>query len=215
MALPRSKWMTSKDYASFNRPKVHISLTLVHGFFHLWTISHPNTMKDSNASVETIAYALNILKKDFNIDLRQCKLSIHSDNTAREIKNNFFFKYCALQVSCGNLRSMTVRFLRCGHSHEDCDQCFGRLARFFSRTKVIETPSEFVARTTEFAQKMDRKHEPAYYVVEMQRARDWILVRNFDMWGGLKLEKPLVGGESDFVLIKVIVCQLLRYINNM
>ena len=32
VAIPRSSWQKGKEYASLNRPKLHVSLTLVHGF---------------------------------------------------------------------------------------------------------------------------------------------------------------------------------------
>lgn len=175
VALPRSAWMKAKDYHSFQRPKLHVSLTLVHGYFHLWSISHPDTMKDSNCSVETLAHALHLLASKHGVNLAECNVCIQSDNTPREIKNNFTMRWAALQVSCSNVKSMSIRFLRCGHSHEDVDQAFGRLARHYSKLKVAETPGDFVNATTSFAREMRRPHEPAFYVCEVERTRDWSL----------------------------------------
>lgn len=178
VALPRSPWMQSKEFAQFkiHRPKLHLSLTLVHGYFLLWTISHPETMKDSNASIETLSHALHLLETKRGVCLRGCSLSIHADNICREVKNNFFFKWAAAQTSSGNIRNVCVRFLRSGHSHEDVDQCFGRLSRHYAKLKTAQSPSDFEASTVRFANDMHRPHEPARYVVTMPRTRDWKLV---------------------------------------
>ena len=177
VAIPRSPWLQSKEFAQFkiHRPKLHVSLTLVHGYFLLWTISHPETMKDSNASLETMAHALHLLETKHGVCLRGCSLSIHADNTAREIKNNPFFKWAALQVSAGNIKNISVRFLRSGHSHEDVDQCFGRLSRHYAKLKTAQTPSDFADSTNRFAADMYRPHESKRYVVTMPRTRDWNL----------------------------------------
>eukprot|EP00435_Cladocopium_sp_Y103_P059749 s625_g21.t1 len=175
VALPRSSWMYAKDFHSFQRPKLHVSLTLVHGYFLLFTITHPDTMKDSNASVETLSHALHLLSTKHNINLAEYHISIQSDNTPREIKNNFTLRWAALQVSCSNVGAMSIRFLRCGHSHEDVDQVFGRLARQYSKMKLAECPGDFVASTINFANNMNRPFERVCYVREIERVRDWSL----------------------------------------
>ena len=175
VALPLSSWMYSKDFHGLQRPKLHVSLTLVHGYFLLWTITHPDTMKDSNASVETLSHALHLLATKHNINLAEYHINIQSDNTPREIKNNFTFRWAALQVSSSNVGAMSIRFLRCGHSHEDVDQAFGRLARHYSKMKLAETPEDFVASTIEFANNMHRPFERSFYVREIERVRDWSL----------------------------------------
>ena len=137
VSLPRSSWMHSKEFSQLkvHRPKLHLTLTLVHGYFLLFTISLPHTMKDSNASLETICHALHLLETRHKVHLPGCSLSIQADNTCRELKNNPVFRWAALQTSAGNLRSASVRFLRSGHSHEDVDQIFGRLSRHYAKLK--------------------------------------------------------------------------------
>lgn len=175
VALPRSGWMKSKEFCNWSRPKLHVTLTIVHGFFCLFTISYPSTMKDSNASLETLIHALSILKNQYHINLSETRLSLHCDNTCRELKNNPVCRWAALQVSCGNLRSISMRLLRCGHSHEDVDQCFGRYAAYLSKLKTAEVPEDFVAATRDFCSKLQRPHERDSYVVLMHETRDWSL----------------------------------------
>ena len=175
VALPRSAWMKGKDFSTFNRPKLHISLTLVHGYFLLWTISNPDTPKDSNASVETFCHALHLLERDHGVVLARAHIHIQCDNTAREIKNNHCLRWASLQVSCGNVGGMSIRCLRCGHSHEDVDQCFGRLARHLSKLRKAECPEDFQRSISQFANAMHRPHESSRYTVIMNETRDWNL----------------------------------------
>ena len=179
VALPRSAWMKSKEFCGWSRPKLHVSLTIVHGFFCLWVISYPNTMKDSNASLETLIHALSILQSKYHIDLKETRLSIHCDNTVREMKNNMVLRWAALQTSSGNVKSISMRLLRCGHSHEDVDQCFGRYAAHLSKLKTAEVPEDFVAATEAFCAKLQRPHEQNNYVVCMRQTRDWSLSFEF------------------------------------
>lgn len=176
VAIPRSSWQKGKEYASLNRPKLHVSLTLVHGFFLLWTISNPDTQKNSDASVETLCHALHLLQSKHGVVLSQTHLNIQADNTVREIKNNHCLRWAAAQVSSGNLLGISFRFLRTGHSHEDVDQCFGRLAKHISKLQKAETPDDFWASIQTFASNMYRPHEPGRYVVCMNETRDWKLV---------------------------------------
>ncbi|CAK9002863.1 unnamed protein product [Durusdinium trenchii] len=173
VALPRSPWMKSKEYATFQRPKLHLSLTLCHGYLMLWSISNPDCKKDSNASIETIAYTLHLLATQEGVCLPECHIGIQADNTPRELKNNPSFRFMAAQVSASNLRACAITFLRCGHSHEDVDQCFGRLARHYAKIQCAQTPQDFVASTVEFSRNMKRPHETKSHVIKMNDTRDW------------------------------------------
>lgn len=174
--IPRSKWMKSKEFSRFVRPRLHVSLTLVHGFFCLWSISDPDCMKDSNASTETLCHAMHLLERDFDVYLPGCALHIQADNTSREVKNNMLLRWAAAQVSSSNVRSITFRFLRQGHSHEDVDQAFGRLSRHLSsKLQRANVPQDFVDSVDGFAKAMYRPHEAGRYTVKLDRCRDWML----------------------------------------
>lgn len=160
--IPRSKWMKSKEFSRFVRPRLHVSLTLVHGYFCLWSISDPDCMKDSNASTETLCHAMHLLERDFD--------------ASREVKNNMLLRWAAAQVSSSNVRSITFRFLRQGHSHEDVDQAFGRLSRHLSsKLQRANVPQDFVDSVDGFAKAMYRPHEAGRYTVKLDRCRDWML----------------------------------------
>ena len=99
-----------------------------------------------------------------------------ADNTSREVKNNMLLRWAAAQVSSSNVRSITFRFLRQGHSHEDVDQAFGRLSRHLSsKLQRANVPQDFVDSVDGFAKAMYRPHEAGRYTVKLDRCRDWML----------------------------------------
>lgn len=174
-SLPRSAVMRGKELHMFQKPKFHVSLTLVHGYLMLWSISNPDCQKDSNASVETLGHTMQLLKEEFGVHLPDFCLVVHADNTCREIKNNHCLRWAAAQVASKNLRSLSFRFLRCGHSHEDVDQCFGRLARRIAKTQLAQTPNDLIETTRACATTMFRPHEEKRFVCKMDDTRDWFL----------------------------------------
>lgn len=96
---PRSDVFRSKDLASVQRPRAHVSGLICHGRFILFTVSPSNVPKDANSCIETTAHALELLAKE--IDLSMIILNINSDNTSREVKNNFYIRWLASLVSHG------------------------------------------------------------------------------------------------------------------
>lgn len=173
VCVPRDAALRGKDFSTFQRPKLHLSLTLCHGYFTQFILSNPDTMKDSNASCESLASAFDLLQGHHHTDLRASHIIVQADNTARELKNNQTMRFCAAQVSCGNIKSISLQFLRAGHSHEDIDQVFGRVARHLSRARKIQNPEEIMEQLRTFSEKLNRQHEPAHYNFKMDATRDW------------------------------------------
>ncbi|CAK9073043.1 Uncharacterized protein SCF082_LOCUS35839 [Durusdinium trenchii] len=48
--IPRHEVLYGKEFGSFMRPKCHISLCLAHGYCAFFSVSNPDSMKDSNSS---------------------------------------------------------------------------------------------------------------------------------------------------------------------
>ena len=65
--------------------------------------------------------------------------------------------------------------LRSGHSHEDTDQCFGRLASWMQKKPYALEPSDFVPLINDFLKESDFPFEPYRVAFEVNRVRDWIL----------------------------------------
>ena len=174
--LPRTELMRSKEFASFQRPRLHVSALIAHGWFTIFQVSPADLPKDSNTSVELIAHAITLLKRH-GAPLQTMHLTIQSDNTCRECKNSPMVRFLAGIVSSGVVGSGALGCLRAGHSHEDIDQCFGQLSRYMLRWRVHQTPGDvancirsFLEQAKLFEQKQNR------FVVHVDQTRDWPLV---------------------------------------
>lgn len=99
-AYPRSPLFSSKDLQGLNRPRAHISGCICHGRFVLFTISPAHVPKDANSCIETIAHCLHLLAQE--TELRHMSVTIQSDNTTREVKNNHFLRFLASLVMHGS-----------------------------------------------------------------------------------------------------------------
>ena len=98
-AYPRGAIYRTKDLASMQRPRSHITGIIIHGYAVVFSVSGQDQPKDSNTMIELVSAALTILQKEHKVQLNQCVLSIQSDNTCREMKNNPFLKFLAYLVS--------------------------------------------------------------------------------------------------------------------
>ena len=116
--------MRAKAFDSFSRSRFHVSGLLAHGHMLGFYVSEPDLKKDSNTSIEQVAHSLQKLHHA-GTRLPDTHLVVQADNPCRECKNSMLLRFLGAQVSCGNLVSATLTFLRSGHSHEDLDQIFG------------------------------------------------------------------------------------------
>lgn len=82
----------SKELSGLQRPKAHITLCLVHGYFLLFTTSQADLKKDSSTMTDILFHALHLLATDFKIDLSRTFINVQSDNTSRETKNNTWIR---------------------------------------------------------------------------------------------------------------------------
>ena len=86
-AYPRAPCFIGKDFASWSRPRAHISATLVHGHCLIFYVSNFDMAKDSNASMEGVAHALTVVSKE-GYGLHGAHFHLQADNCVREVKNN-------------------------------------------------------------------------------------------------------------------------------
>lgn len=100
-AYPRSDFFRTKELAGVQRPRAHISACILHGRSVIFTVSPSNLAKDANSCIETTAFALSLLSK--HVDLSRITLHVQSDNTVREVKNNFFIRWMSSLVAHGFL----------------------------------------------------------------------------------------------------------------
>ena len=85
-----------------------------------------------------------------------------------------------LHFRSGILREATMSSLRTGHSHEDVDQVFGRLAAFMV-PHTAQSPRDFVDIIQSFLQQADFPFEPPAHrrAFKIDQTRDWSI--DFDL----------------------------------
>lgn len=176
---PRSGVLSAKELAGLQRPKLHITGLIAHGFALILAVANHDHPKDASLMVELLAHLLTRLKRS-GINLKSLNLHIQADNTTRELKNSTCLRFLSSLVSAGVIAGGTLQHLRSGHSHEDIDQCFGSLALFIVRhSRHCETPSQFVNVIDKFAQSAHRPFEKERIVLKVDQHRDWKLACRF------------------------------------
>ena len=172
---PRSNLLQAKDLASLQRPKLHLTGCIIHGFGLAVILANHDHPKDSSLMTEILAILLTRMR-DMGINLKLCHLHIQGDNTTRELKNSTLMRFLAAITSSGIVHSSAMGNLRSGHSHEDIDQAFGSLALHIVRCcKCAETPGDFRNVVQQWADGAQRPHERHRMVIQIDQHRDWLL----------------------------------------
>ena len=170
---PRSPLMQAKDLATFQRPKLHVTGCLVHGFCLAMVVSHHNHPKDSSLMTEILAILLTRMRS-MGIELQKIHLHLQGDNTTRELKNSTLLRFLSAMTSHNIVASASMGMLRSGHTHEDIDQTFGSLALHIVRhCKNAETPGDFSRVIQQWADSAVRPHERHRMVIQVDQHRDW------------------------------------------
>ena len=171
---PRGDVYRSKELGTLQRPRAHITGVLCHGHLTLFSVSEHDMPKDSTTMVELVAHTLTLLR-DSGVNLRESCVTIQSDNTSREMKNNPFLKFLSFLVANGVVQKAMLSALRTGHSHEDIDQVFGQIAKHLStKARSAATPYDFKDHITQWMQtSMKRPHEAGKHCVVLDQTRNW------------------------------------------
>ena len=170
--VPRTRLMSSKDFAGFVRPSLDMSCCICHGWNLVLAVSPPHLKKDSSWCVDLVSHSLNQLGS--KIDLRSVELLLQSDNCGRGTKNNTLTRWAGMLVGCHRLARIELRFLETGHSHEDVDQYFSAVATFIEQHAEIHTVFGFKDVLDKFHRDRDvRPHELDRYTHVVTTTRDW------------------------------------------
>ena len=162
----------SKEFEGV-RPRLHVVGAIAHGYFRQVYITDPDIPKDSNLTCEILANVLTLLK-DMGVPLASSvAFHVQGDNTCRENKNNITMKFMAGVVGFGRIVVGEQEYLITGHTHEDIDQLFGRLARFLLKQHRLEDPSAFVRAISRFMQDLGQTTEVWHQCVKLDHIRDW------------------------------------------
>ena len=106
--------------------KTHCTGVMVHGtatgpktFCYLWPDRYP---KDPNVTCSILLDVLNKIETEAEV------LYLQVDGATGENKNRHLMEFCAYLVAIGVFKKIKVSFLPVGHTHEDIDQLFSRIA---------------------------------------------------------------------------------------
>ena len=89
---------------------------------------------------EVIAFSLNVLREQYpHIDYRKCHISLHGDNSSKELKNNSVLRLLSGLTSTRRVRSASLSTLMSDHSHEDINQSFSSLAAWIQAQSEVHT----------------------------------------------------------------------------
>lgn len=171
---PRSRSMYSKEFSSFNRPRLSQTSLLVHGFGVTMALSPHTTSTNSSRSAEIVAHGLTRVSR--KADMRNAFVSIQADNCVREVKNNGLLRLVAMWTCLKKVAGGQLSFLSSGHSHEDIDGMFNLLRSWIENHQELHTPRAFQESFQKFFEDTSRRpHEPDRQVLMMTKFRDWTL----------------------------------------
>jgi hypothetical protein len=116
----------SKTSSEVYKQKYHLIGVLVHGVGS-WVYTMADRFKsDSNVTIEVLQRVLAEIEAKKGRLPR--KLYLQMDNCTRENKNKYVLGYLSWLVQRGVFDEIELSFLPVGHTHEDIDQMFSRIA---------------------------------------------------------------------------------------
>ncbi len=173
-AWPRSAIMLSKQFSTFNRPKLTNTTLLCHGHHVITSLSPPFLPSNASRSCDILMHSLHLLSQ--KMELRSVCLDIQADNCSKELKNNACLRLFSLLISTHTIQQATLSFLQSGHSHEDVDGHFKDVASWLQRHPELHTREAFRSCLQDYhALSKVRPHEASKFVLTHDQVRDWTL----------------------------------------
>ena len=137
LTLPHYK-LTPKDVSNFLETK--ITGVLVHGKVFDCYISEPQVRHDTNLNLTCVHNTLmSLMKKGPLPPILYLQVDGGSEN-----KNQWMLSYLSLLIEMGMFSKIKMSFLPVGHTHEDIDQAFSRIAVYLGKHDAY-TYDEFVS----------------------------------------------------------------------
>ena len=116
----------SKDTDGIKKQRYHLIGVIAHGVGTWVYTMLDNWNSDSNVTIEVLQRVLTIIEKEKGVLPKT--LYLQMDNCTKDNKNKYVFGYLCWLVQRGVFQTIEVSFLPVGHTHEDIDQLFSRLA---------------------------------------------------------------------------------------
>ena len=174
-AWPRSRSMSSKEFSSFNRPRLASTTLLVHGHLVMVALSPSLITAGSSRTAELLCCGLT--KMAARIDFRSVWLNLQADNCSKEVKNVGTLRLLSMWTALHKIAGAELSFLSSGHSHEDIDALFSLLRAHLERNPELWTPEAFkTCLEGFFACPQNRPNEPTRCVEMLSRYKDWNLI---------------------------------------
>jgi hypothetical protein len=166
--LPRLATQTHQSQGAF-KTQIHLMGVIVHGRQNYVYTHLDNSKAGNNVTIDVMHRTLVDQAKRGPLP-RTCFLQL--DNTTRQCKGQFLYAYLASLVDHGVFDKIILSFLPVGHTHEDIDQFFSRLAvalrhrNIWSRVGLTEAILETFP---------DERHRPKVeHLDSITNFRDWI-----------------------------------------
>jgi hypothetical protein len=115
---PRAPFFSSHEFDAYKRPRLHIWGALTHGYGVFLTVSHADVFKGGSTTIELLMMVLETLV-GLGLDLHDHHIHVQLDNTSGSNKNNTLLAWAAALCAAGVVGSLSLGFLRAGHTHED------------------------------------------------------------------------------------------------
>jgi hypothetical protein len=95
------------------------------------------------------------------------------DNTTKQNKGKYLVAFCELLVSLKVCKEIKINFLPVGHTHEDIDQFFSRLAILLRRTDALSLPH--LAKIIPSSYKTKEAQRPIVHIWDsLANISDWL-----------------------------------------
>eukprot|EP00058_Branchiostoma_floridae_P020703 XP_002606193.1 hypothetical protein BRAFLDRAFT_92067 [Branchiostoma floridae] len=124
--------------------KTHVTGVLVHGlgqaFAYIDNLRWPH---DSNLTCNVLLATLRMVSRMYDNKL-PATLFLQMDNCWRECKNKFVFAFLGYLVIRGIFKEVQVGYLLVGHTHEDVDQFFSKIAHTLNKKRDATTVEELM-----------------------------------------------------------------------
>lgn len=171
-AYPKSSSMSSKEFASWVRPRLASTTVIAHGHAVLMGLSPQNVPTSGSRTMELVAY---VMTKPLNyIHWPNVFLHLEADNCSKELKHQTSLRMMGTMVATFRLRGCEFSYLSSGHSHEDIDAYFAVCSAYLDRFPELWCIDDFrQCLQNMLANKQVRMNEPIREVLVFDRFRDW------------------------------------------
>lgn len=185
-------WPLDKATASLQKIKTHVTGVIMHGHkpSSLLYTDFLDVPHDPNLTCHIINQSLLALEGPIPPNFL-----LQLDNTSKENKNSTVLVYLAMLVLLGVFVTVVVSFLPVGHTHEDIDQLFSRIAQLL-RKSIVKTVPELMELLKKAFTK-EGKPPVVRKVVDVANLREWCADDKPDIEGITKARSFKLYKKSD------------------